>query len=135
MSTKSINILIVDDEPDILEIIEEYLEFIVSQTHVPNFFRATNGLEGVEKAKSSKIDLVFTDFKMPHLSGLDFFNELEKVYPDSSNRPPIVFVSGYLDQVDDVVNLKTKGNVFFLNKPIQLDTLESMVNILIETLN
>ncbi len=57
-------ILIVDDEPDIVQVIELILKNAGFHVHV-----ATTGKEGVEKAKEIKPDLILMDVMMPEMDG------------------------------------------------------------------
>ena len=64
-----LKILIVDDEPDILELIAEEFNH---HGHVVSI--ASSGNEAIEFLKKGKFDFVVSDFKMPNGSGLDILN-------------------------------------------------------------
>lgn len=66
MKKKDIKILLVDDEPDILEILSYNLTAEGYQV-----FTAKNGVEGVQKAKKRKPHLIILDVMMPEMDGIE----------------------------------------------------------------
>ncbi len=73
-------VLIVDDEPNILILMEQALEKLEDENDV-ELLTAKNGIEALELIKAEKPDLVFLDVMMPKMSGLEVCdtvkNELE----------------------------------------------------------
>ena len=65
MKKQDIKILLVDDEPDILEILKYNLS---SQGY--QVYTAKNGIEGVEKAKKKIPHLIILDVMMPEMDGI-----------------------------------------------------------------
>jgi two-component system, OmpR family, alkaline phosphatase synthesis response regulator PhoP len=63
-------VLIVDDEPNILILMEQALEKLEDENDV-ELLTAKNGLEALEIIKTEKPDLVFLDVMMPKMSGLE----------------------------------------------------------------
>lgn len=80
-------IFIVDDEPDILDILQSIL--VSAKFEVRCFSDASILLQEVKK---SPPDAVFTDMKMPGLTGMDVLKGVKQVDQDI----PVVFISGYL---------------------------------------
>lgn len=74
-SSKSI--LYVEDEQEIREILEEYL-----QKYFDCIYLAADGIEGLEIYKEHQPDIVFTDLIMPKMNGLDMIREIQKINPD-----------------------------------------------------
>lgn len=66
MKKKDIKILLVDDEPDILEILSYNLS-----AEGYNVFTASNGAEGVAKAKKKQPHLIILDVMMPEMDGIE----------------------------------------------------------------
>lgn len=62
-------ILIVDDEPNILILMEQALEDLEDEG--VEFLTARNGIEALEAIKAEQPDLVFLDVMMPKMSGLE----------------------------------------------------------------
>jgi DNA-binding response OmpR family regulator len=99
-------ILVVDDEPQIVEIVAKYLSeegFVVLQ--------AFDGAEAVKVFDEGKPDLVVLDLKMPVMHGLDAFREFR-----SRSNVPIIMLTSRSDEVDRVVGLEL-GADDYITKP------------------
>ncbi|MEO6232627.1 MAG: response regulator transcription factor [Ferruginibacter sp.] len=120
-------ILIADDEPDILEIIEFNL-----QSEGYEVFTAKNGDEAIEEAKKHQPDLIILDVMMPGKNGIDVCNIL-RMQPQF-NETLIVFLSALSDEGTEVRGLET-GADDFLNKPISPKILLSKINALFRRVN
>ena len=79
MKEKDIKILLVDDEPDILEIVGYNLSSEGYQV-----ITAANGQEGVEKAKKELPHLIILDLMMPEMDGIEACEIIRK-NPDLKN--------------------------------------------------
>ena len=83
------NILVVDDDPDILEMLTLVLE---SQGY--NVITARNGIEALESLKLQKPDLMVLDLLMPKLDGFSVCKELkDEKWSAYSDMPVIVLTS------------------------------------------
>ncbi len=71
MKTKDIKILLVDDEPDILEIVSYNLS-----AEGYEVFTAKNGVEGVAKAKKKQPHLIIMDVMMPEMDGYEVLEQM-----------------------------------------------------------
>jgi two-component system copper resistance phosphate regulon response regulator CusR len=78
-------ILVADDEPDTLGLIQLTLE--TAGFHVDT---ASNGTQALERAQGDAYDLILLDVMMPDISGLDV---LRKLQSDAREVPPIVFLT------------------------------------------
>ncbi len=99
-------ILIVDDEPQIVEVLEQYLRdegFAID--------KAYDGLSAVQVFKSARPDLVLLDLKLPGLSGLDAFHEMR-----AEADTPIIMLTSRTDEVDRVIGLEL-GADDYITKP------------------
>jgi two-component system alkaline phosphatase synthesis response regulator PhoP len=115
-------ILIADDEPDILEIIQYNLQgegFEVST--------AKNGNEAIEKAKRILPDLIILDIMMPGKTGLEVCNILRQ-QPAFKNTL-IIFLTALSDEGTEIKGLET-GADDYLTKPVSPKVLVSKVNAL-----
>ena len=74
MKKQDIRILLVDDEPDILEILKYNL---TSEGHQVS--TARNGAEGVEKAKKKQPHLIILDVMMPEMDGIEACEKIRKL--------------------------------------------------------
>ena len=125
MSIK-LKILIADDEPDILEIIEFNLS---AQGY--DVTTAKNGLEAVEKAISTQPDLIILDVMMPGLTGIEACKELRKMPAFAETL--IIFLTAMSDEKSEILGLET-GADDYLTKPISPKVLSSKVNALFRRL-
>ena len=100
-------VLIVDDEPQVLEILEIHLESFGRPV-----LKATNGVEALEVLARNKVELILSDVKMPKMTGIEF---IEKVREFDKNIP-VIFVSGAAER-DDIVKFVDLGAYAFLEKP------------------
>jgi len=69
-------VLIVDDEPNILILMEQALEKLEDEDNV-ELLTAKNGVEALELIQQEKPDLVFLDVMMPKMSGLEVCNAVK----------------------------------------------------------
>ena len=81
---KNIKILLVDDEPDILEFIGYNLKKEGFEVETAN-----NGIEGLKQAKVFRPDLILLDVMMPQMDGMEMCSELRKL--DSFKDTLVVF--------------------------------------------
>ena len=87
-SVMGLKILLVDDEPDIVEVIQDRLE-----AYGFTVVTAGTGLEALKKLSVEKFNGVFLDVKMPEMGGIEALEEIRKEtrkFPLSSSRhrPP-----------------------------------------------
>lgn len=115
---KKRRLLIVEDEPDLLEIMVEFCSSLTSQIQC-----AQDGVEALEILQSSKIDAVLSDINMPKKSGLQLLAELRS----SGFETPFIFLSGYSDR-DNVAQALKLGATDFIEKPFEQAKLLSVVD-------
>jgi two-component system, OmpR family, alkaline phosphatase synthesis response regulator PhoP len=120
-------ILIADDEPDIIEIIQFNL-----QTEGYDVITAKNGIEAIEKAKKHNPDLVILDIMMPGKNGLEVCNIL-RTQPGFKDKL-IIFLSALSDDNTEIRGLES-GADDYLTKPISPKVLISKVNALFRRVN
>jgi CheY-like chemotaxis protein len=118
-------ILLVDDEPNFLEILSVKLNTAGFRVEV-----AANGEIGVRKAKEIKPDLILMDVQMPVKSGIDAVHEL-KSDPATKNFK-VVFLTSYGDSRPDAVDTdikaaKESGALGYLRKTDDLDNILTSV--------
>ena len=122
VTTNPKKILIADDEPDILEIIQYNLQ---SEGYV--IFTAKNGNEALDLAKKHLPDLIILDIMMPSKNGIEVCNIL-RLQP-AFNDTLIIFLTALSDEGTEIKGLET-GADDFLTKPISPKVLVSKVNAL-----
>lgn len=127
MESKLKKVLVVDDEPDIVEIISYNLskEGYEIQT-------AKNGIEALEKAEFFKPDLVILDIMMPKMNGVEVCQILRS--KPEYNNTLIIFLTALSDEVSQIKGLET-GADDYVNKPISPKVLISRVNAIFRRLH
>jgi len=112
---KTLNILCVEDDPEILNTYEELFSLFFK-----NVYCACNGADGLELFKKYNIDLVLTDHMMPTLSGVAMSREIRKIDPTI----PIILVTAMDDSklLQDALDVNITS---FLKKPFTQKSLFS----------
>ncbi|MCL0069727.1 response regulator [Dehalococcoidia bacterium] len=83
------NILVIDDDPDILEALTTVLESRGYQVAT-----ARDGVEGLDKLKTSKPDLIILDLIMPRMDGFEMYKRLKDPdRPDYGDIPILLLTS------------------------------------------
>ncbi len=116
------NILVTDDDPVSLVVIEKMLER--EDLHV---VRATSGQEALDLAEDIDFALGVIDVQMPGMSG---FETAEKIRKTTRNRElPVIFISAVSKKKEFVLQGYESGAVDYLIKPLDQFLLTSKVNI------
>jgi two-component system alkaline phosphatase synthesis response regulator PhoP len=120
---KTAKILVIDDEPQITEIIEAFLTNAGHEVYVNN-----NSLEGIKRAREIRPDIILLDIMMPDADGYSVCNELKN---DASTADiPVVFLTGK-DRNDDMGRSFKAGGDMFIKKPFSCERLLEIVNIIL----
>jgi CheY-like chemotaxis protein len=110
------SVLIVDDDPDIVDIIA-----ICLKDNELNADRAYNGLEALEKVKNKTFDLILLDINMPGMNGFEVIKHL-KSDKKTCDIPVVVLTGTYITENDKDHGL-TLGVAKYLTKPFSADDL------------
>jgi two-component system alkaline phosphatase synthesis response regulator PhoP len=132
MQTKDMNnpkqkILIVDDEPDIIELIEYNLKKEGYQV-----FTASNGLEAIQVAKKSLPDLIVLDIMMPKLDGIEACRQLRAMPEFKSTF--MVFLTARSEEYSEISGFNV-GADDYIAKPIKPRALISRINAILRRNN
>ena len=122
---KAAKILVIDDEPEITQIIEAFLENAGHQITTEN-----SSVMGIERAKELKPDLILLDIMMPNMDGYEICDELKK--SDSTLDIPVIFLTGK-DSRDDKGRSFQVGGDMFVKKPFSCERLLEIVNIVLQS--
>ncbi len=112
-------ILIVDDEPDILDILEYNLEkegFDIS--------KAKNGKEAIKKAYEIEPDLILLDIMMPKKNGIEVCRELRK--DDKFSETYIMFLTARAEEYSEVAGFEVGADDYVV-KPVRPRSLISRI--------
>ncbi len=110
-SAPEARLLVVDDEPNIVELLSASLRFAGFEVET-----AAGGLEAVDKARAFRPDLLVLDVMMP---GLDGFGVVRRLRQDGV-RTPVVFLTAK-DATEDKVQGLTLGGDDYVTKPFSLE--------------
>ncbi len=107
------SLLVVDDEPDVLEITAHFL-------HSKGFAvaRAANGAEALRKAAASPPEVVLLDIAMPGMDGIAVLGELKKNYPATE-----VIMATANAEVETAIKCMKMGAYGYLMKPLDFNLL------------
>ena len=126
MKKREIKILLVDDEPDILEIVGYNLSSEGYQV-----ITAENGIEAVKKARKEKPQLIILDVMMPEMDGIEACEQIRK-NPDLSDTI-ITFLTARGEDYSQVAGFDA-GADDYITKPIKPKVLVSKVKALLRRL-
>ena len=110
MSSKA-KILLVDDEPDILEIIKYNLK-----NEGYKVYTASSGIEGVSIAKEVKPDLILLDVMMPEMDGIEACDRIRKI--PSLENTIIAFLTARGEDYSQVAGFDA-GADDYITKPVK----------------
>ena len=110
-----IKVLIIDDEPLALDILETYIERIPDLELVA---KCDNAIDANEIIQKEEIDLVFLDIQMPQMTGIELIKSLP-------SAPKFVFTTAYTEYAVDGFELNALD---YLVKPIAFDRFLKAVN-------
>ncbi|MBC3888860.1 response regulator [Acetobacterium paludosum] len=108
-------ILIVDDEPDIVGLLQDYFEINDYQV-----MTAENGEEAINKAEKQP-DLIILDINMPDMDGLEVCKKIRDFIPC-----PILFLTAKVEESDKINGFQVGGDDY-IEKPFSIDELGARV--------
>lgn len=110
--------LIVDDEPDIRELLELTLNRMHIQTQC-----VENVTQAKETLKKNRFELCLTDMKLPDGNGIDLVEHIQNHYPNI----PVAVITAHGNMEFAIKALKA-GAFDFVSKPVELQVLRTLVN-------
>lgn len=116
--SRSRTILVVDDDPNILEV-------LCARLSAAGFdvLPAEDGPSALRTLETEEVDLMISDMKMPEMSGMDLFEEVRKNYTGL----PVIFLTAYGTIPDAVMAVKA-GAVDYISKPFDGKVLVAKIN-------
>ena len=121
MSKKSI--LIIDDEPEILNLLSRFLG------KNPNFSVSTfsNPVSAISEIERTNFDLILLDIMMPQMNGLEVLEKIKSINEDQK----VVMMTAY-STLDKVLKSHKEGATNYVMKPFS--SLEALENKIVEVL-
>ena len=120
--TEQLHLLVVDDEPPALG---ELAFLLGNDPRVGTVTTADSAAEALRVLQEQQVDAVFTDIRMPGLTGL----ELARVLSRFRTTPPVVFITAYEDHAVDAFDLHA---VDYVLKPVRSERLAEAVRRVVE---
>lgn len=113
-------VLLIDDEPEIIETVK----FLLG---LKNFevVAAMDGVEGLEKAKSEKPDLILLDLILPKLNGYEVCARLKRD-PDTKDIPVLILTAR--DEAESILRAYRAGADEYIVKPFTTTVLLEKIN-------
>lgn len=108
-------VIIVDDEPLALDVMETYIDKLPSLELVA---RCENAIQAFDVLSREEVDIMFLDIQMPQLTGIDFLKSL-------SNPPLVIFTTAYPNYAIEGYELNV---IDYLLKPISFERFMKAVN-------
>jgi two-component system, OmpR family, alkaline phosphatase synthesis response regulator PhoP len=113
-------ILIVDDEPQIVEICKDYLKAAGYET-----VTASNGMQGVSLARREKPDLIVLDLMMPEMDGLEVTRTIRR-----ESDVPIIMLTARVEETDKLIGLEL-GADDYITKPFSPRELVARIRVVL----
>ena len=113
-------ILLVDDEPEILEISRDYLK-----ASAFDVVTAGDGLQGLAAARREKPDLIVMDVMMPEMDGLELCKSIRR-----ESNVPIIMLTARVEETDKLIGLEI-GADDYITKPFSPRELVARVKVVL----
>ncbi len=124
-SSKKATILIVDDIPDTVQLLRDWLE-----SHDFNAIGVTSSLEALDIAEQQKPDLILLDIMMPKMDGMETCRRL-KANPRTSSIPVVIVTAK--NPSDARAEGMMAGAVDYITKPVNLTDLIKRIDTVLST--
>ncbi len=111
-------VLIIDDEPDIVELLEMTLQRMQVRT-----CSAATVSQALDKLGKQRFDLCLTDMRLPDGDGLTIVRHIQQHYPQT----PVAMITAY-GSLDTAISALKAGAFDFLTKPVDLQRLRELVS-------
>jgi signal transduction histidine kinase len=110
-------ILVVDDEPDVVQSVKDLLRLDY------NVLGVTKADEAVKLMQENEVDVVMTDQRMPEMTGVQLLEKIKGPYPEATR----LLFTGYAD-IRAVIEAINQGNVYrYITKPWDPDELQTII--------
>jgi len=114
---KKPTVLLVDDDPGLLQLLEIRLESFGYST-----LSASSGSEALNLLETQKVQAVITDLRMEPMDGIELFTQVHDRWPGI----PVIMLTAH-GTIREAVDATLKGAFAFLTKPVNKDELQSVL--------
>jgi len=122
-----VNVLIVDDEPELIVEVKKILENNDIKGWKLNVVTAENGAQALDLLLRDEFSLVIVDIQMPMLSGLEVIDKT-RTSKGPNQTVPFIVLSGLIEQVAELNNEHAEG-IQFIEKPFDKEKLLRVVTL------
>ncbi|OKH17769.1 response regulator transcription factor [[Limnothrix rosea] IAM M-220] len=119
LNPQTTKLLLIDDDPNLILLVQDYLEFRGYQ-----IMTANNGAEGLKALEADVPDLIICDVMMPEMDGYSFIQEVRK--DPKTSWIPVIFLSAK-SQIQDRIQGLNQGADVYLVKPFEPEELVAQV--------
>jgi two-component system OmpR family response regulator len=123
--TPQAKLLVVDDEPDIVELLSASLKY-----HGYEVATANSGRQAMEEARRFRPDMILLDVMMPELDGFDVLRRLR----GEGTRTPVLFLTAR-DATEDKIKGLTLGGDDYVTKPFSLSEILARIQAVLRRAN
>lgn len=113
LDLSQVMVMVVDDNRFIRRIVHE----ILKSFNVGYILEAENGVDALEKLKLAKPDVIFCDWRMEPMSGMDLLREIRAGKTPVDAKTPVIMLTGQLD-ASHVIEARNVGVSGYLAKPV-----------------
>lgn len=117
------NVLVVDDSLAMRSVIKKTI--LASGIDVEEFYEAANGIEALAISRNNRLDIILTDFNMPHMDGMELLRELKKNAQLKTIPVVVTSVEGSRKRVDTFMALGAAG---YISKPFTPEEARDKLN-------
>ena len=115
---ENVKVLIVDDEPNIRDLLSTSLRFAGFSVH-----SVANGADAVSAAEKGQPDIILLDVMLPDMNGFSVTKKIRSMGIDA----PVLFLTARDETADKVTGL-TVGGDDYMTKPFSLDEIVARIN-------
>jgi two-component system, NtrC family, response regulator PilR len=112
------NILVVDDEPNIIEVLE-----VVLRDDGLDVFKTESGREALSILQQHDVDLVISDIRMPDFSGVELLREARQIAPETA----FILITAFAS-TETAIEALQHGACDYITKPFRMEELRSIVH-------
>jgi two-component system alkaline phosphatase synthesis response regulator PhoP len=127
MEIQEYKILLVDDEPDIIE----FLGYNLKKEGF-KIYTASNGKQAIETAKQINPHLILLDVMMPEMDGIETCEKIREI--PTLNRTLIAFLTARGEDYSQIAGFEAGGDDY-ITKPVKPRVLVSRINALLKRIN
>jgi len=130
ISEKKVNILIVDDEPEIRNILSEMIESILKNLNYEeyNIDVVSDGYKAIERVRKTFFSIIFLDINMGKINGIETLKQIKRTSP----KTVVIMMTGGAQ--DNLLKEAMKENAYIiLHKPFNSEVIADVVKKVLPT--